>query len=49
VPSGTFVAVSDPGAECKAVAEEDGTAILAIGAPRGRAYEVSRWERKRLG
>jgi hypothetical protein len=48
-PAGTFMSVPDPGAERKAVAEEDDTAILAIGAPRGRAYEVSRWERKRLG
>jgi hypothetical protein len=47
-PAGTFVAVPDPAATRKAVAEEDGTAIFAVGAPRGRAYEVSPWERKRL-
>lgn len=47
-PAGTFVAVPDPAVSRKAVAEEDGTAILAVGAPRGRAYEVSPWERKRL-
>lgn len=48
-PAGTFVAVPDPAVTRKAVAEEDGTAILAIGAPRGRAYEVAPWERRRLG
>ena len=45
---GTLVAVPDPGVSRKAVADEDGTAILAIGAPLGRAYEVSPWERRRL-
>ena len=48
-PAGTFVAVADPGAKRRAVAGEDGTTILAVGAPRGRAYEISRWERNRLG
>ena len=48
-PAGTFVSVPDPGVERKAVAAEDGTAIFAVGAPRGRAYEVSPWERRRVG
>ena len=48
-PAGTFVAVSDPGASRKAVAGEDGTAILAVGAPPERPYEVSPWERRRVG
>ena len=48
-PAGTFVAVPDPGVTRRAVAEEDGTAILAVGAPKGRAYTVSPWERRRLG
>ena len=48
-PAGTFVAVPDPAAARKAWALEDGTAILAVGAPRGRAYEVAPWERRRLG
>ena len=48
-PAGTFVAVSDPGTSRRAVAGEDGTAILAVGAPLGRAYEVSPWERRRVG
>jgi hypothetical protein len=47
-PAGTLVAVPDPAARRKAVATEDGTAILAIGAPLGRAYEVSPWERRHL-
>ena len=48
-PAGTLVAVSGPGLGRRAVADEDGTAILAVGAPRGRAYAVSPWERRRLG
>jgi hypothetical protein len=48
-PAGTLVAVTDPALERRAVADADGTAILAIGAPRGRAYEVSPWERRRVG
>ena len=48
-PAGTFVAVSDPATRRKAVAGEDGTAILAVGAPPGRAYEVSPWERRHAG
>jgi quercetin dioxygenase-like cupin family protein len=47
-PAGTLVAVPDPGVKRKAVAAEDGTAILAVGAPKGRAYEISPWERKHL-
>lgn len=47
-PAGTLVAVPDPAVRRKAVAVEDATAILAIGAPKGRAYEVSPWERKHL-
>jgi hypothetical protein len=47
-PAGTLVAVTDPGLMRKAVAGEDGTAILAVGAPRGRAYEVSPWELRRI-
>jgi mannose-6-phosphate isomerase-like protein (cupin superfamily) len=46
--AGTLVGVPDPAVSRKAVATEDDTAILAIGAPRGRAYEVSPWERRRL-
>ena len=48
-PAGTAVAISDPAAVRKAVTSEDGTLILAVGAPRGAAFEVSRWEARRLG
>jgi mannose-6-phosphate isomerase-like protein (cupin superfamily) len=44
--AGTFVFVPDPASQRGAVAREPGTTVLAIGAPRGEAYEVSRWERK---
>jgi hypothetical protein len=47
-PAGTLVGVPDPAVSRRAVAAEDDTAILAIGAPRGRAYEVSPWERRHL-
>ena len=47
-PAGTLVAVTDPGIRRRAVADEDGTTILAVGAPRGRAYSVTPWERKHL-
>jgi quercetin dioxygenase-like cupin family protein len=47
-PAGTLVAVPDPSVVRKAVAAEDGTAILAVGAPKGRPYEISAWERNHL-
>jgi hypothetical protein len=46
---GTVVFVEDPALERVAVAEEDGTVVLTIGAKRGEAFEVSAWERRRLG
>jgi hypothetical protein len=48
-PAGTLVAVTDPDLVRKAVAAEDGTAIVAIGAPRGAPYRVAGWEAGRLG
>lgn len=42
-PAGTFVFVR-PGTRRGAVAAEDGTAVLAIGAKAGAAYEPSPWE-----
>ena len=42
-PEGTFVLVQ-PAAKRSAVATEDGTTILAVGAPVGRAYKPSGWE-----
>jgi tetratricopeptide (TPR) repeat protein len=43
-PAGTLVFVSDPTLRRHAVAEEEGTLVLAIGGEPGRAYEVSPWE-----
>ena len=42
-PAGTLVFVS-PGTTRTAFAEEAGTAVLAIGATRGKPYEPSGWE-----
>ena len=44
-PAGTIVFVRDPAAKRKAVAEEAGTRILAVGAKRGEAFAPSGWER----
>jgi quercetin dioxygenase-like cupin family protein len=45
-PAGTLVFVADPGARRAAKAREPETTVLYIGARRGQAFEVSRWERK---
>ncbi len=42
--AGTFVFIGDPSLRRKAIAEEDGTVVLAVGAQAGKAYEVSAWE-----
>ena len=42
-PAGTLVFVR-PGTRRGAVAAEDSTTVLAVGAKRGEAYEPSRWE-----
>jgi hypothetical protein len=47
-PAGTVVFVEDPALERRAVAEEDGTFVLAIGAEAGRAFTVSGWEQQAL-
>jgi tetratricopeptide (TPR) repeat protein len=44
-PPGTIVFVRDPAAKRKAVAEETGTRILAVGAKRGEVFTPSSWER----
>lgn len=41
---GTIVFVRDPAAKRKAVGEEAGTTILAVGAARGIAFTPSEWE-----
>ena len=43
-PSGTVVFVRDPSVRRHARAEESGTTVLAVGGPRGGAYEPSPWE-----
>ena len=43
-PAGTLVFLSDPTVKRKAVAEEEGTLVLAIGAEPGVPYEPSPWE-----
>jgi hypothetical protein len=43
-PVGTFVSILDPAAKRMAVAEEDDTAVLAIGGRVGAPFEVAAWE-----
>jgi len=43
-PAGTIVHLPDPSVRRTAVAREPGTAILAVGAKPGEAYEPSPWE-----
>ena len=43
-PAGTLVFLRDPAARRVAVAEEEGTTVLAVGGPRGKAFEPSAWE-----
>ncbi|MFN8188226.1 MAG: hypothetical protein U0R69_14245 [Gaiellales bacterium] len=45
-PTGTFVFVPDPMVKRGARAVETDTAVIAVGAAPGIAYEVSPWERK---
>ena len=43
-PAGTLVFIRDPAVKRVAVAEEDGTVVLAVGGAPGKPYEVSAWE-----
>jgi hypothetical protein len=43
-PAGTLVFVKDPAVRREAVAQEDGTMVLAVGADPVAPYEVSPWE-----
>jgi hypothetical protein len=43
-PSGTMVFVRDPSLRRSAVADEEGTVVLAVGGEPGGSYEVSPWE-----
>ena len=47
-PAGTAVFVRDPTAERRAVAKEEGTLILTVGAVPGQAFEPSEWEKREL-
>ena len=43
-PAGTIVHLPDPAVRRSAVAEEPGTAVLAVGAKPGEAFQPSPWE-----
>jgi tetratricopeptide (TPR) repeat protein len=43
-PAGTFLFLRDPEVRRAAIAKEPGSAVLAVGGPRGRAFEPSAWE-----
>jgi hypothetical protein len=43
-PAGTLVFIEDPDIKRKAVSEEHGTTVLALGASPDSAYEPSAWE-----
>jgi len=43
-PRGTMVFISDPKVKRKAVSQEDGTPVLAVGARPGEAFTPSAWE-----
>jgi mannose-6-phosphate isomerase-like protein (cupin superfamily) len=43
-PAGTAVFIRDPAVRRHARADEPATSVLAIGGPRGEAYEPSAWE-----
>lgn len=46
--AGTFVAVRDPAVVRHALAAEDGTTVLAIGAAPGVAFSPSQWELRQV-
>jgi tetratricopeptide (TPR) repeat protein len=43
-PAGTMVFLRDPKVKRVAVAEQEGTTVLAVGGPPGKAFEPSAWE-----
>ena len=43
-PAGTLVCISDPTVQRLAVAEEEGTTVLAVGGKPGEAFTPSAWE-----
>jgi tetratricopeptide (TPR) repeat protein len=42
--AGAFVHIRDPASKRRAVAQDDGTVILALGGTPGQAHEASSWE-----
>lgn len=46
--AGSFVFIEDPALRRLAVADEAGTAVLAVGAEKGVAFEPSAWEARWL-
>jgi tetratricopeptide (TPR) repeat protein len=44
-PAGTVIFVGDPASTRGAVALQDGTVVLAVGAARGEPFTISPWER----
>lgn len=46
--AGTVVFLPDPAEQREASALEDGTLVLAVGAPIGAAFRQSEWERREL-
>jgi quercetin dioxygenase-like cupin family protein len=48
-PAGTFVFVRDPSTTRAAVAEAEGTILLAFGGWPGKPFQVSEWERQWTG
>lgn len=44
-PRGTIVFVGDPEARRSAIAEEEGTVVLAVGGRPGAPFRISSWER----
>jgi hypothetical protein len=47
-PAGTFVYISDPLAERRAVAKAAGTVVLSLGGWAGKAFAPSDWETESL-
>jgi hypothetical protein len=47
-PAGALIFVRDPRLVRSAVAEEEGTTVLAVGAEPGVAFEPSEWELRRV-
>lgn len=44
-PAGTLIFIRDPATRRGAIAQEDGTTVLVVGAKAGEAYTVSPWEK----